>query len=343
MRFALLLTLLLQDPKPPEPRPTLPPVRLVTLTLDRVPAKESLKKFQSASGFLVTYRASHRDDEGLDDREMSLKLDAVPFVRALPLFCQAHGEIGFDVEWGAAYVGWWLGGRATAACYRDLFGFEIARIEEELSTDFSEERRSLSVQVVVWWQPDLTVFSLVGVRVEEAVDDKGNDLLVKDSKSGRNEASKLDLSLALPPKEAVSITHLRGTIEIEVPGEVFECVIKDVDKEKFGPIKLEGYVVSGTRSDLRESRVWVVKVEPAEKGGTVLGLTEARVVRGDGKVPEGDQVAGVGTSWGSSLQEAWFRDEPGGEVSELRFKIVKSKAKLIVPFEFKDVKLPRSK
>jgi hypothetical protein len=343
MRYTLLVLLLpiAQDPQP-ETKPTLPAVRKVTLTFDKTPAADALRKLVTASGFRVHYQAGRdEEDHGLQGDEMTLNLDAVPFVEAVPRFCQAHKEIGFSFESGFVKISKSGPLNPPVACYGDLFGFEITKIEERLATDFGSELRQLSIELFTWWQPDLQVFRVVGATIDEAADDKGNDLRIPDSKP----TDPHFLRLVLPPKAATAIALLRGSLIVEVPGDVVECVLQNIDQDAIAPVTIERCIVAGKRSLLAAGPCWEITVKPAAKGDTLLGLAEPRVVRKSGKPAEEGQAAGFRSDFFGEHDDCglWFTDAPGGDVEKLAFKIVKSKARMKVGFEFKNVKLPRTK
>lgn len=330
--LVVLLAAILQDEPP---KPTLPPVSRVTLELTDIPATQALEEFEAAAGFNVAYQPMSRSEEGMDNRPMSISMKDTPFVEAISKFCRAHGELSFRIgEGGMSVVN---GADLSPVCASDLFGFAVIRMEEYLSTDFSDVRRSLSMSLSIWGQPDLRVFKLNDVTIDEAVDDAGTDLRIEGVKHRLDGLHMAELSLGLPSRNAATVATLRGSVELEVPGDVLEVSLTDLTAESFGPIKAGDYVVSGKRSDTDDGPTWEVVVKAEEKGRAVLGLTEARVVRADGKRPEPGQRA---RSYGN---EAWFWDVADGDVKALTFKIVTSKARLRVPFEFKDVKLPRTK
>jgi hypothetical protein len=266
---------------------------------------------------------------------MTLDIKDVPFVESLSKFCRSHGELSFSFDAEGAFVT--NGANTSPVCASELFGFAVTRIEENVSTDFSDVHRRLWFDLSVWWQSDLAVFRLVEVTIDEAVDDTGVDLRIVNMQRGINDLDKAELALALPSREARSLATLRGSIDVEVPGDVVEATVTDVEAESFGPLHVDEYRVTGTRHETDNGPMWAVVVEAAERERGVIGVTEPRVILADGNGPGPGQWA---TFDGA---KAWFHDVPGGDVKALTLRIVKSKARLKVPFEFKDVKLPRTK
>lgn len=293
---------------------TLPDVRRVTLDLNDQPTVECIRALAHVSGQRVdVWRRRH---SGFDDepRRWTIHLHDATFVEAV----RAYQDLGFAVYHQPPGLYLAEGGSSPLArCASDRFAFHLREIRERIRHDFSEEERTCTVDVAWWCQPDVTVFDVHDWIVTKAVDDLRTDLRVE-AGCGRGV-----LSLALPPAKATRIVALEGEAEFEVPGLVIDCRIEDFRGEKIEKTAPPFRIVA-----TKESESWRIQVS-SDTEARVLAIAEPRIHRRD-LGPEAPEPGRSGF---------WF--VPTADLEAVTFRIVRTTARIRVPFRFQNVPLPR--
>lgn len=294
---------------------TLPDLRRVTLDLDDQPSTECIRALASVSGQRVDIWRSRHSGFEVPPRRWTIRLRDATFVEAV----FAYQDLGFAIYYEQPDLYLAEGGSAPLArCTADRFAFQLRGIRERIRHDFSDEERTCTVDVGWWCQPDVMVFDVLDWRVTRAVDDLGTDLRVE-APHGRN-----PLSLALPPAKANRIVALEGEAEFEVPGLVLDCRLEDFGGEKIeqaaGPFRIRA---------AKEDDWWRIRIS-SDTDARALAIAEPRIHRRDLR-PEPLESGGSGFWVGHKA-----------DLEAVTFRIVRTKARIRVPFRFQDVPLPRN-
>ena len=326
-RGALATMLLLQACASPrlaaervEPRPTLPPVRRVSLAIENAPLHEAIERFAKASGFgaqfVVLGSLRGWEESEIGRTPFTMRCRAMPWVQALTMINGSFCVTGNGVEYSPILM----------ACrdpmsFTDLVGALAESVEEHA------EDGTCHVRVRLWWQPDLRVFEIGETEVTEAVDDLGNDLLLVPPSSAA-------MTLARPPRGATRLARVRGTFTLLVPGDCEECTITDLVSGQFITVTDGGSVLRVRKEVACGVVAWSVSTEAS---ASTIDFIEAVAVS-----PQGTPIhASHPTAFWNGRLEATFAARSFDPVQALRFKIVRNKAILRVPFEFTDIPLER--
>ncbi len=335
----LLPTTAQEGAKEGTPRPTLPPVKRVTLKLDKTRFGEAERKFSEACGFAIRHESMGMmggigacegdEDQGRDP--VTISLDNLTLVEAVHRFGDVAG-IHYDCADGELVTPAWGHVHPNLGrSFHDHFGFEVHRIDESISDDFSQESRTCTLVLQMTWQPDVSVYRYVALTVHEAKDNLGHDLRLAEPATG-DLSYWINCTIGLAPKEATSLARVRGTLEIEVPGDVVDVVIDDLRKERAGPLCIGGFKVE-ISAPPRDSPTWTVAVEPEKPGAAWIGIAELRL----------NPMRSRSFSFANGRQAFYINDDAASPVTSISFKIVKTKARLSVPFDFADIPLMRTK
>ena len=329
MRATLLLLFLLpQDP----PAPTLPELRKVTLKTKEMKPLEFVAAFARASRFPMDYSPLRMKGDWETDPvdPITVDIDPLPFAEALARADLASGDLSFTSTSGSAsFSNKWRTNRDLHS-FSGLFGFRVEDVRESLRSDFSTEQREAAVTLAAWWQPDLLVFRRVEVRVTACLDDLGTDLRL-DAKARFETDETAIVPIRLAPARATKIARLKGELVVEVPGRCEEVVVTDLEKATT-TLRAANCDLTVRRENKEHGPLWTITV----KGDGVIGLADARVDRDDGGAPQG-------CGWPEVKDgRLTIANDFVSPAKAVRFKIVRSKARLAVPFEFKDIPLPRA-
>ena len=318
-----------------EPAPVLPPVRKMTLTWDGKPPAEALQEFARLSGFTLEWLGTLRSKSNIDRRlpanPLSVSLRDCPWAEAitrLPFDFAAH-ERGAD-------LGVDLGSDNYGTSCSGLFGLRITELNEVIATDFTRETRTCDLDVRVWWQPDVHVYAVGPAHVTEASDDLGTDLRVQSSSREYSRWAReahAVITVGLPPKAARRIARINGSLDVLVPGDCVEFALKNLIEAPVTERK-DGVAVTLTRGLPKDDIVeWSIVVQGIDGGG-VEDVLELRTLNKEGK---------------AHARPAWHRTRAGAslfcnaneDVDCIALRVVKNRARVRVPFEFKDVLLDR--
>ena len=314
--------------------------------MKKVPAYLVIDALGVESGFWVRWRRSWGGRFSSGDetprRPITLKLDRVPFVEAIHRYSKIDVYHGFSTGESITFIPD-LAFHEVAFASSGLFGFKITELEQTIRSDFSEEKRSCELGMDVWWQPDVLVFQVHDMKIAEMVDDLGNDL--KGSAENiislgiHNRTPVYSVTARLPPRKARTIARLRGTVEIEVPGETIECTLTDIHRNVVGPVEVGDYVVTGVRKVTEEHVEWRLSVAPREEKAKIFGVVEAKLAFKDESLQESAREPTTSTSKGKGSVS--FTAEESADVESVRFKIVRNTARVKAEFDFEDIDLGR--
>jgi hypothetical protein len=316
-----------QDP----PAATLPEIRKVTLKTDEMKPLEFVAAFARASRFPIEYSLyySKGDWDSEPVAPMTVDFDGLPFAEAIARADLASDDMGFEAASREACFRLKFRKNRDLHSFHGLFGFRVGDVRETLRSDFSSEQREAALSINAWWQPDLHVFRRVAVRIESCRDDLGTDLRCESKPLFETEDS-FSVPILLAPARATKIARLKGELLVEVPGRCEEVGITDLARAE-ASLRAANCDITIARKNEENGPRWTITV----KGDGVLALVEPRLDREDG---------------GVALDRGWPNVKAGvlsiandlaSPATALRFKIVRSKTTIAVPFDFKDIPLPR--
>lgn len=323
---SLLLLLLLQDAVPPErERPVLPAARHATLKLDNVPFPDALRRLEEAYGVRIVWEPSWRGIADPPEGGVSLECKDTPLAQAL-----AGIKRPFYVEMGMVIFHGHESETLAASSFHGHFGLGAMKVVEFLGTDFVSDTRSCDLEVAMWWPPDLEHVHLRSATVTRAVDDRGAELAPIPSRfrSWKHTHERFVLAVALPERPAKSIGKLTGQVTLDVPGSTLKRTVPWPREPSMEVLLPEGFRVK-LMDD--ETHGWSAAVLPTRASRAVHASITV--------VTESGSDGGSGPSY---PQRVGLVLRLGRLTAPLRLEIeVVRAAEIQVPFEFREVRLPR--
>jgi hypothetical protein len=214
----------------------------VTLRGDALPLSQVLAAIQKQTGNKIV---GPQDAAGAAMPDPALKVDfnKTPFWQALDQVLDQAGLSAYPFgEQKAIMLQPRLPGqalRAAAASYRGPFRFEAVEVEAKRELRNPVDK-ALTVRVEAAWEPRLAPIALEEpLKKVVALDDAGRPMPVVGAEAKReidvspgSMATRLDVPLALPPRDVRQISRLGGTIEAILPGKVETFTFNDLEKAK---------------------------------------------------------------------------------------------------------------
>ncbi len=204
---------------------------------------------------------------------------------------------------------------------------------------------SLQVQIELEGKPAEETSAYGEIEIESAVDGSGKPLDFQDDDGmGKRFCDpKFSVYLSLPtPPPLKKIRELRGTMALQTGGRFEVLIVKDLLKK----IK-EGKPID---DDALKAAGIAVTVEHKKNIGREFGGVESLDIRFEWKRiavvgcdvfdEEGHPLKKGNASWGG---ENWWRSfkEPVPQGAELRIAVQRDSRKIRVPFDFKDIAVPK--
>jgi hypothetical protein len=179
----------------------------------------------------------------MPDPALKVDFDKTPFWQALDQVLDQAGLSAYPFgEQKAIVLQPRLPGqasRAAGASYRGPFRFEAVEVEAKRELRNPADK-ALTVRVEAAWEPRLAPIVLEEpLKKVVALDDAGRPMSVVGTEGKReidvapgSMATRLDVPLALPPRDVRRISRLGGTIEAILPGKVETFTFDDLEKAK---------------------------------------------------------------------------------------------------------------
>lgn len=331
------------------------PAKRVTLEVKGRPFSESLREIDRQAGFSMAVEAA------VEDRGVTLALKDCLYLEAVDRICEAHGAAHLEstTAWKAGVKTLpgeddvqLLSIRAEASAGRPTAYQGPFRLRLESISLHHPARTRIGYSVL--WQPNVRPAVSGTLLVDEAVDDRGTDLLTKDDRDGFAKTRQGPVSTSrylwpqgfrefkpLPAEDAGRLVRFRGGARVQFSLEepVFDFdVVRDAGaKRECGDYLLEfpGFDVKGgwgtaraafTRRDGERTRFYL--------------HCSMRILDSEGRdLPSSSSGGSYGE--GRSVYEKTVRVDPGRAPVTLRVRTLVRAFAEEIPFDFLDVPLPQ--
>jgi len=351
--LALLLASARQDPSSSE---NFPPYRPVSLNVTKVPVRDALKDLSDRTGLPMNLSTCPAG------REVTVQVENVPPLQALTEVCKA-AMIGWTdrtpIDWrgrGGSPVGGIRFHQVSPVYYRPMAIQYVRhyRIQAYFTTtDYTSGAQGRWLHLSVEPAAGVRPHSVTGIRLTEATDENGQDVLPKlPSKGvafstlgiGRTQAgySKVIPAEATPQK----LARLKGSVTFRYPREVKWVKFPNPADGAPAPVTALGCRMSATGYTRKgNSHEFVLSVTPLE-GGPIKGsdpetnlpfdFQEVELVTASGErlVSNGYSGAGGKGTMGIVLTMKGSKDEAA---TEIRIPWAETFIEDVVEFDLRDV------
>lgn len=242
---------------------------------------------------------------------------------------------------------------APAAGYWNQFRAEVAGITIVETRNYSSTESTASLSLQLSAQPGVSVMKAGNWIIDEITDDRGKSLK-SDAKTspfakretepgdardsvwfarddlGSFEESTLDFEVPGPGSTRIAV--LKARIRVTLPGKKVTEIRKVADVREGGEIRLGDAVITISKAGMEEGEFKMTY----RAGGKHQGTPSFELLDADGRQV---RTSGSGTSSNGATTEAEWR--VSGEVAAVRVSAILGHRTIEIPFELKDIPLPK--
>jgi hypothetical protein len=336
---------------------------LITLHVDSGDPREVLAEVGKQANVAISPPPAGRAMPGEAAPRVTLSLDNVPFWTAMAQYCQQthltpaiiKGRSG-EITLAPANGDDQLGG---VVCTSGLFEVVATGIQHSrvLQFDGSNTVRDDCVQLAIYADPQVRLLRYPYVALDVANDENGNSLLVTpemlDVGHARFVAScawgaQVNAPILIGTDHGRKLAELQGTFSLTCATQVQELVVENVTHSGGGALanKYLTLTVDSCALNGNQGSVQVTAERPRTGNRIPLPveslITDAvRLVGEDGHEQALDLTPGPGDSYKSIWTCTFSSDVPLKEPVKLVWTAATDVKVMQVPFEFKDLRLPR--